>query len=204
MNQPAVPNQRAWALFTDLALRLVFDLGHDISSLFGPFKLHGAGLITLWLCSMQNVENICVSCCIWFCIKKRKKEFDFLLLYEKVRNLFLRISEHSHSHLQLKNQISLHVFQNADFSLDTFISTLAPYSQTQVNAVFQNSEKHILERKVCGKSPCSCGRQKEAEFGNLYRFRTVLKGSICFRLDALNTLQWLEWSTGSRTGTAGA
>lgn len=39
MNQPAVLNQRAWALFTDLANRLVFDLGHDISSLFGPFKL---------------------------------------------------------------------------------------------------------------------------------------------------------------------
>lgn len=45
---------------------------------------------------------------------------------------------------------------------------------------------------------------KKAEFGRLGRLGIVLKGSICFRLDALNILQLLEGSTGSRRGTARA
>lgn len=45
---------------------------------------------------------------------------------------------------------------------------------------------------------------KRGEFGSLGRPRIVLKGLICFRLDALHILQLLEGSTGSRIGTARA
>lgn len=38
-NGPAALNQRAWAAVTDWATKFMFDLGHDLSSLFGLFKL---------------------------------------------------------------------------------------------------------------------------------------------------------------------
>lgn len=38
-NGPAVLNQRAWTAVTAWATKFMFDLGHDLSSLFGLFKL---------------------------------------------------------------------------------------------------------------------------------------------------------------------
>lgn len=103
-----------------------------------------------------------------------------------------------------KNQISLHVFQNADFSLDTFISTLGTIFSNIGECSFSKLWETHFRKESLWEVFLFLWEAKEAEFGSLDKFRTVLKGSICFRLDALNTLQWLEWSTSSRTGTAGA
>lgn len=95
-------------------------------------------------------------------------------------------------------------FQNADFHIDCLYFSLGHHILKCRWIQFSKTLKNTFYKGNFVGSLLFLWEVKQADFGSRGRFRIVLKGLICFRLDALHILQLLEGSSGSSIGTARA